>query len=168
MDRGDTAFGQSFIVFTVATIEAKPSEGALHHLTTGQYGETFLLLRAEDRLKAKAKTLTNPHSERVMQPAPGAIVPPLPEVGVNTLSRRKTTRQHPPLDATHSQVENGINHQTHIQAAWSPPGLAAGIRCWIIDHWLSVKSVGYRFVFSKTAYTTIWPTAFTIQTASER
>ena len=30
-----------------------------------------------------------------------------------------------------------------------PPGLAAGIRCWIIDHWLSVKSVGYRFVFTK-------------------
>ena len=48
-----------------------------------------------------------------------------------------------------------------------PPGLAAGIRCWIISHWLSVKSVGYRFVFTETTYTTIWPTAFTFQTASE-
>ena len=28
MDKGDTAFGQSFIVFAEATIEAKPSEGA--------------------------------------------------------------------------------------------------------------------------------------------
>ena len=50
MDKGDTAFGQSFIVFAEATIEAKPSEGAFHHSTTGQYGETLLLLRAEYRL----------------------------------------------------------------------------------------------------------------------
>ena len=226
MDKGDTAFGQSFIVFTAATIEAKPSEGALHHPMTGQYGETSLLLRAGDRLKAKAKTprnpslqraaigavtpdktqflaetaasseqlpcpiavrqvgssdqdgqceyqridkkkpfpscdafaaivtphtcrcmagldcltidtasrwmlvssdfMTNTHSDRLMQPAPGAIVPPLPEVGVNTLPRRKTARQHSPLDATHSQVENGINHQTHIQAAWSPTRFGCG------------------------------------------
>ena len=226
MDKGDTAFGQSFIVLSEATIEAKASEGAFHHPTTGQYGETLLLLRAQDRLKAKAKTLrnpslqraaigavnpdetqfpaetaasseqlpcpiavrqvgssdqdgqcesqridekmpfpsrdafaaivashtcrcmasldcltvdtasrwmlvspdsmTNPHSERVMQPAPGTIVPPLPEVGVNALPRRKVTRQHPPLDATHSQVENGINHQTHIQAAGSPARSGCG------------------------------------------
>ena len=71
-------------------------------------------------------SMTNPHSERVMQPALGAIVPPLPEVGVNALPRRKVTRQHPPLDATHSQVEHGINHQTHIQAAWSPSRLGYG------------------------------------------
>ena len=219
MDKGDTGCGQSFIVFAKATIEAEPSEGAFHHPTTGQYGEAFLLLRAEDRPKAEAKTLRNPslqratlgavnpdetqflaetaasseqlpcpiavrqvssgdqdgqyeshridekmpfpscdafativashtsrcmagldcltidtasrwmlvspasltkpHSERVMQPSPGAIVPPLPEVGIDALPRRKVARQHPPLDATHSQVENGINHQTHIQAAWS-------------------------------------------------
>jgi len=217
MDKGDTACRQSFIVFGKATIEAKPGEGAFHDPTTGQYGETFLLLRAEDRLKAEAKALCNPslqraaigsvnpnetqflaeaaasseqlpcpiavrqvssgdqdsqyeshridekmsfpscdalativashacrcmagldcltidtasrwmlvppaaltkpHSERVMQPSPSAIVPPLPEVGVDTLPRRKVARQHPPRDATHSQVENGINHQTHIQAA---------------------------------------------------
>ena len=217
MDKGDTAFGQSFIVFAEATIEAEPSEGAFHHPTTGQYGETLLLLRAEDRLKVEAKTLcnpslqraalgavnpdetqfltetaasseqlpcpisvrqvssgdqdgqyeshridekmpfpscdafaaivashtcrcmasldcltidtasrwmfvspasmTNPHSERVMQPTPGAIVPPLPEVGVDALPRRKVARQHPPLNATHSQVENGINHQTHLQTS---------------------------------------------------
>ncbi|MCY4082928.1 MAG: hypothetical protein OXF54_21980, partial [Caldilineaceae bacterium] len=34
-------------------------------------------------------------------------------------------------------------------------------------HWLSVKSVGYRFVFTKTTYPTIWPTAFTFQTTSQ-
>lgn len=126
MDRGDTAFGQSFIVFTEATIEAKPGGAARHQPTTGQYGETFLLLRAEDGLKAKAKTLTNPHSERVMQPASGAIVPPLPEVVVNTLPRRKTARQHPPMDATRGQAENGSNHQTHFQAARSPARFGCG------------------------------------------
>ncbi len=62
-------------------------------------------------------SLTKPHSERVMQPSPGTIVSPLPEVGVDALPRRKVARQHPPLDTTHSQVENGINDQTHIQAA---------------------------------------------------
>ena len=72
MDKGDTAFGQSFIVFAEATIEAKPSEGAFHHPTTGQYGETLLLLRAEDRLKAKAKTLRNPSLQRA---AIGAVNP---------------------------------------------------------------------------------------------
>ncbi len=61
--------------------------------------------------------LTKPHSEPVMQPSPRAIVSPLPEVGVDALPRRKVARQHPPLDTTHSQVENGINGQTHIQAA---------------------------------------------------
>ncbi len=206
MDKGDTAFGQSFIVFTEATIEAKPSEGALHHPTTGQYGETFLFLRAEDRLKAEAKTLrnpslqraaigavnpdktqflaetaasseqlpcpiavrqvgssdqdgqcesqridkkmpfpsrdaftaivashtcrcmasldcltidtasrwmlvssasmTNPHSERVMQPAPGAIVPPLPEVGVNTLPSA-TAENHSAASATGCHPQSG-------------------------------------------------------------
>ena len=30
MDKGDTAFGQSFKFFTEVTIEAKPSEGAFH------------------------------------------------------------------------------------------------------------------------------------------
>ncbi len=49
MDKGDTACGQSFKVFAEATIEAKPSEGTFHHPATGQYGETLLLLRAEDR-----------------------------------------------------------------------------------------------------------------------
>ena len=72
MDKGDTAFGQSFIVFAEATIEAKPSEGAFHHPTTGQHGETLLLLRAEDRLKAKAKTLRNPSLQRA---AIGAVNP---------------------------------------------------------------------------------------------
>lgn len=71
-------------------------------------------------------SMTNPHSERVMQPAPGAIVPLLPEVDVNTLPQRKVTRQHPPLDATHSQVEHGINHQTHVQTAWSPARFGCG------------------------------------------
>ena len=226
MDKGDTAFGQSFIVFAEATIKAKPSEGAFHHPPTGQYGESLLLLRAEDRLKAKAKTLrnpslqraaigavnpdetqflaetaasseqlpcpiavrqvgssdqdgqceshridekmpfsscdafapivashtgrcmasldsltidtasrwmlvspdslTDPHSERVMQPTPATIVPPLPEVGVDALPRRKVARQHPPLDATHSQVENGINDQTHIQTAGASARFGCG------------------------------------------
>ena len=72
MNKGDTAFGQSFIVFAEATIKAKPSEGAFHHPPTGQYGESLLLLRAEDRLKAKAKTLRNPSLQRA---AIGAVNP---------------------------------------------------------------------------------------------
>ena len=56
MDKGDTAFGQSFIVFAEATIEAEPSEGTFHNPTTGQYGETFLLLRAEDRPQAERES----------------------------------------------------------------------------------------------------------------
>ena len=52
------------------------------------------------------QSMTNPHSERVMQPALGAIAPP--------------------LDATHSQVEHGINHQAHIQAAGSPARFGCG------------------------------------------
>ncbi len=71
-------------------------------------------------------SLTKPHSERVMQPSPGAIVPPLPEVGVDALPRRKVARQHPPLNATHSQVENGINHQTHVQAAGASARFGCG------------------------------------------
>ena len=72
MDKGSTTRRQSFIVFARATIKAEPGEGAFHKPTTGQYGETFLLLPTEDRFKAKTKTLRNPSLQRA---ALGAVNP---------------------------------------------------------------------------------------------
>ena len=88
-------------------------------------------------------SLTHPHSERVMQPSPAAIVPPLPEVGVDALPRRIVGRKHPPWDAAHSPVENRIDDLTNIQTAWSSARfgrwyqmldkepLAVGQICWV-------------------------------------
>ena len=36
-----------------------------------------------------------------------------------------------------------------------------------MSHWLSVKSDGYCWLFTTAAYTTVWPPAFTFQTASQ-
>ncbi len=74
-------------------------------------------------------SMTNPHSERVMQPAPGAIVPPLPEVGVNTLPSA-TAENHSAASATGCHPQSGREwHQPPGRISrlrGRPPGLAAG------------------------------------------
>ncbi|GIV78348.1 MAG: hypothetical protein KatS3mg050_2742 [Litorilinea sp.] len=57
--------------------------------------------------------------QRVVDPLPGTVVSPLAKVGVDTWPRRVRSRQHPPLDATDSQIENRIDDLAHIQAARS-------------------------------------------------
>ena len=102
-----------------------------------------------------------------MQPLPGAIVPPLPEVGVDALPRRKVARQHPPLDAAHSQVEYRIDHQTHIQTARSSPRFGRWNQMLDIQPLAVGQICGISFCFHKDNVTTIWPSAFTFQTASK-
>ena len=113
-------------------------------------------------------SLAHPHSEPVMQPLPGAIVPPLSEVGVDALPRRKVARQHPPLDAAHSQVEYRIYHQTHIQTVRSSPRFGRWNQM-LDKKQLGVGQIcGISFCFHKdNVTTTIWPSAITFQTASK-
>ena len=48
---------------------------------------------------------------------PLSAVTPQPKVVVDTFPLRILPWQHPPLDATHHHVEDGIDHHSHIQAA---------------------------------------------------
>src|SRR5438874_9938178 len=62
---------------------------------------------------------TNLGSQRVMEPLPGAIITPLPEVGVDTLPGRILPRQHAPLTATDDDIQNAIDDRSHLQCARS-------------------------------------------------
>jgi hypothetical protein len=160
----------------------------------------------------------------VMDSLPGAVIAPLPKVGVDALPLGILFREHPPLDATNCNIQDCVDDQPHVQGSVSPlveiqyrplrpeiqafalqkchfaaafagyfrglcsvyavfrcwfgivksftefqpnkihylssvrgrpPDLASGINGWIISHWLSVRSVGYRCVLINTAYTTV-------------
>ncbi len=60
--------------------------------------------------------------QRVVHPLPGAVIPPLPKIGVDGLPLRKVRGQHAPLDAPHDKVQDGVDHRAHLDGA----GAAAG------------------------------------------
>lgn len=49
----------------------------------------------------------------------GAIIAPLPKVMVHAFPVRILFRQHPPLDPDHHNIQNCIDDQAHLKAAWS-------------------------------------------------
>ena len=80
-------------------------------------------------------------SQRVMDPLPSVIIPPVAEVAIHTLPGWVFFRQHPPLDAADDHVQDGIDDLPHLQAA----GASARFGRWdqILDNVpLAVGQVG--------------------------
>src|SRR5438876_1876410 len=69
---------------------------------------------------------TNLGTERVVKPLPRPIITPLLEVGGHTLPGRILARQHPPLTATHDDVQDAMDDRSHVQRARSPSWLCRG------------------------------------------
>ena len=69
---------------------------------------------------------TNLGTKCVVEPLPRSIISPLLEIGVDTLPCRILSRQHPPLTATHDDVQYTIDDRSHIQRTRSPSWLCRG------------------------------------------
>src|SRR5215210_554571 len=57
-----------------------------------------------------------------MDPLPGPVILPLPEVHIDRLVRGKVTREHPPSAATTQDVEDRVDHRSDICRAWPASG----------------------------------------------
>src|SRR5262245_64174306 len=65
------------------------------------------------------RLLPNSGSQRVVQPLPRALVPPLAKIMIHTLPLRIFPRQHPPLDPAHHDIQDGVQDLAHVQRARS-------------------------------------------------
>jgi hypothetical protein len=77
---------------------------------------------------------TNLGTKCVVEPLPRSIISPLLEIRVDTLPCRILSRQHPPLTATHDDVQCTIDDRSHVQHKWSPSWLCRGISSLILSH----------------------------------
>ena len=93
--------------------------------------DTLAIQATSGRMLVPARTLPHFGPQCVMDPLPDAILAPVPKVGVHALPFRILLRQHPPLDATDSDVQDAIDDQPHVQAAGSNIPLAVGQIGWV-------------------------------------
>ena len=88
------------------------------------------------------RLLSHFRPQRVMNALPGAIIAPAPKVMVDALPVWIFLGQHPPLDATYHDVQDGVDDHAHIQAAWSSTRFGRWDQ-WLDNIPLAVAQVGW-------------------------
>ena len=127
-----------------------PPPGASHPLRCGAGFDTLAIQAARRWVFVSSLFATHFGSEGIVELLPGAIVTPNSEIVVHTLPFRIFSGQHPPLDAPHDKVQNGIDDLSHIQTA----GTSACFGRW--DHWLdnsplAIGHIGWVILFVHTS-----------------
>src|SRR5205823_11268843 len=74
-------------------------------------------------LLVTTRSLADLSPQGVVNPLPGAIITKRAKIRVHTLPGGILTRQHAPLAASDRQVQDGIDHRSHVQRAWLPSWL---------------------------------------------
>ena len=110
------------IDFLARVIAARPRKGGCL--------DTLAVQATGSRMLVPARTTSHQRPQRVMDPAPTAVVAPLPKVAVHALPLWILLRQHPPLDTPHRHVQNAVDDLPHVQAA----GPSTTFRLW--NHFL--------------------------------
>jgi hypothetical protein len=93
--------------------------------------DTLCIQAANVGMLMTFSVLPNLSAERIMDTLPDAIVPPCPEIPIDTGPVGEVMGEHPPLNSTHGHVENRVDNLAHIQCTMSPPWL--GWRAHIFD-----------------------------------
>ncbi len=79
-----------------------------------------------------------------MDPVPGPVQAPRPEVMVDGPPGRQVVGQRPPNGAVAVDGEDRVDNLPQVDGAGTSPGLAGGSSGASTRHWPSVRSVGYR------------------------
>ncbi len=64
LDESHATFRETLVVLGVTTMESQPGEGAFDNPSARQNGESFLIIRSQDRLQSATEMFSNPVHKR--------------------------------------------------------------------------------------------------------